>query len=587
MSTLLLLPLLLAPSPAATDVTLGLTLEAHEVRTGAPLALTVTVDNPTGDLLVGVDVGLELRDAAGLVVTDWTLGVPVVTGMAALDGSASLGPGASASGAFALTPGPALAGVHDLVVTVAATLEGDALVRDLPAAAVRVVPAAVLDVEVFVPPRLHGDWSATPLVFEPAEPFPLGVVIRNAGGGPALGLELDAEGPSVPSDPTGAATGAVALALDLDGQPTPAGFGLGPDLVGDLAAGVRRELLWTGLPFVRADPTGLDLALAWGDGLAGPLVAAPASLATFTLVHPAEVFETAAGPLDDGLVDWLVDDPAVAPPTDPVTGGPMEAFPDLVRASTGPDLALVPVVTPTVGAPPSLGDLVTDVTFTAAVAGWHHLRIDAPGGAYFDLAQVVRSAKAARLPGLTVGGPGDVSRVWVTERPLDVTGDGVPDVTRRLVHIVDFVAAPGPVAFDLVHLPSAAEALSADTELLAASVGGTQTLFLDAGPDHAGATYQVLGSVTGTAPGLLLDGVLVPLNVDAYFLRTLTQPVSPTMVGGLGVLDAQGRATAQVIVPGGFPAGVGLTAHHAFVVLSPTVFPLALASNPVPLFVLP
>ena len=98
MSTLLLLPLLLAPSPAATDVTLGLTLEAHEVRTGAPLALTVTVDNPTGDLLVGVDVGLELRDAAGLVVTDWTLGVPVVTGMAALDGSASLGPGASASG---------------------------------------------------------------------------------------------------------------------------------------------------------------------------------------------------------------------------------------------------------------------------------------------------------------------------------------------------------------------------------------------------------------------------------------------------------------------------------------------------------
>ncbi len=59
------------------------------------------------------------------------------------------------------------------------------------------------------------------------------------------------------------------------------------------------------------------------------------------------------------------------------------------------------------------------------------------------------------------------------------------------------------------------------------------------------------------------------------------------MIGGLGLLDPQGQATVQVIVPTGFPAGVGLTAHHAFVVFPPGLFPLTLASNPVPLFVLP
>jgi len=588
------LALFLVGAPMATlaqgtDVELGLQLTDHEVRTGEALELTLTLDNTTTDLLVDVEVDLELRDASGVLVTDrFTLPTPSASGIAALDGSASLAPGVLASGTWALTPDHDLAGgAYTLTATVAAVLEGDPLQRALPARALRIVPAAELEVELYLPPRVHGDWSATPSLFEAAEPFPVGLHLANLGGGAALGLALDSSGPSFVPDSTGAATGASVLELELDGVVLPAGFGLDASQLGGLTAGGERRLLWTASPYLSADVTGMGLALVYADELEGPFLEPVVSLVAHDLVHAAEVFDVVAGPLDDDEVDWLVDDPAVAAPIDPVTGVPMEDFPDLVHMSAGPDLTLIPVTAPTLGPVPTHGNLVSTVEFTASVGGWHVLRFDAPGGAYFDLAQVVRTAKAAHLSGLTVGGPADVSRVWVTERPLDVTGDGIPDVTRRLVHVVDHVSTPGLVRYDLVHLPSTEEALSADTELLAAATGGTQTLALDAGPTHGGSDFVMLGTLSGTWPGFVLGGVTIPLNLDAYFVQTLTSPSSTTMIGGLGQLDPLGRATVQVVVPTGFPAGVGLTAHHAFVVFPPALFPITLASNPVPLYVLP
>ncbi|MDF1800695.1 MAG: hypothetical protein P1V81_16080, partial [Planctomycetota bacterium] len=584
-----------APASAGAEVTasgidLRVELGQHVVPSGTAFELTVTLDNTTTHLLDAVAIDLDLVDAAGVPVpASFAVAEPVLVGVDAADGSDNLGPGASASARFAICPLHAAVSAptrFGVVVTVAAVLEGSALMHSLPARGFEVLPAPELEVELFVPGLVHGDWPATPSLFEVVEAFPVGLRLANVGAGAAVGLTVDSLGPLFTPDPTGAALGSSVVELELDGQVTPAGFGIDPSLLGDLAPGAELRLHWTALPFARAAVTGMDLDVAWASApavpgvLGGPQLAAPPTSLAHELVHAAELFDTLGGPLDDGLVDWLVDDPAVPAPIDPVTGLEMLAFPDLARMSAGPDIVLVPVVNPTVGRAPTIANQVTTVEFTAGASGWYHLRFDAPGGAYFDLAQVVRTTKALHLPGLEVGVAADVSRVWVTERPLDVTGDGLPDVTRRLVHLVDRVTTPGLVRYDLVHVASSGEALSADVELLSTSTGGTQNLTLDAGPDHAGASYILLGSLTGTKPGLTLDGVNVPLNVDAYFLATLTNPSLAVLSGALGLLDAQGRATAQVIVPTGFPAGVGLTAHHAFVLFPPSFFPITLASNP-------
>jgi hypothetical protein len=119
-----------------------------------------------------------------------------------------------------------------------------------------------------------------------------------------------------------------------------------------------------------------------------------------------------------------------------------------------------------------------------------------------------------------------------------------------------------------------AEPLSVDKNALERTGSGgrawaqppSQALDLDAGPAYAGLLYQVLGSLSGTAPGISLTGGLhLPLNPDAYFSYTLN-PSGRPLVNSIGVLDANGRARASLEL-GRVPlALIGQTFHHAFVV---------------------
>ena len=123
-----------------------------------------------------------------------------------------------------------------------------------------------------------------------------------------------------------------------------------------------------------------------------------------------------------------------------------------------------------------------------------------------------------------------------------------------------------------------------DTDTLSAFFGGTQTLSLDAGPAAAGRTYLVLGSASGTSPGIPIDGLTLPLVLDTYTLAVLQGAGSPPFAGFVGLLDLQGRGTASLTVPAGASPGLfGLTLNHAFVVLDIPGFGTALStSNAVP-----
>jgi len=103
--------------------------------------------------------------------------------------------------------------------------------------------------------------------------------------------------------------------------------------------------------------------------------------------------------------------------------------------------------------------------------------------------------------------------------------------------------------------------------------GGSQSLNLNAGPCNGGRFYLVLGSVTGTTPGLPLGGgVILPLNADAYFNRTLAAPNLPPMGASFGVLNGAGQASASFTLPPGLTVNlVGVTVHHAYVLLTPAL----------------
>ena len=116
---------------------------------------------------------------------------------------------------------------------------------------------------------------------------------------------------------------------------------------------------------------------------------------------------------------------------------------------------------------------------------------------------------------------------------------------------------------------------------LSVSKGGYQSMQLDAGPTHAGAFCLMVGSLSGTSPGLQIGGFHLPLNPDAYFAFTQHLPGRALMPGSLGVLDAQGRAHARLVVPPRIVTAslAGHHIHHAFVVFDPKTFAIRLASN--------
>lgn len=108
---------------------------------------------------------------------------------------------------------------------------------------------------------------------------------------------------------------------------------------------------------------------------------------------------------------------------------------------------------------------------------------------------------------------------------------------------------------------------------------------LRAGSEWAGDPYMLLGSASGTMPGIPLEGgVTIPLVVDGYTQFTLGG--APHIVGQTGVLDASGAATARLDLPSGlWPGLAGLSVHHAFLCADLTTFEV-FASNAVPTYLL-
>ena len=92
--------------------------------------------------------------------------------------------------------------------------------------------------------------------------------------------------------------------------------------------------------------------------------------------------------------------------------------------------------------------------------------------------------------------------------------------------------------------------------------------------------FWIFGSITGTKPGIALNGVHIPLNYDPYTELAMGMP-SPLYVGFRGTLDALGRAKASFNVPSGLPKSVpALTLFHAYVTYGPQG--ITFASNAAP-----
>jgi hypothetical protein len=202
-----------------------------------------------------------------------------------------------------------------------------------------------------------------------------------------------------------------------------------------------------------------------------------------------------------------------------------------------------------------------------------------PGNGYV---QVLSSATGAEL--MKVSGESLTRFGRSVDCIGDITGDGVPDILVGAPETDQLGPGTGTAFVDSgARLP-----LTADIHEASYVRAVMQNFTLDAGAAFAGDPYALIGSVSGSSPGITLGGGFhIPLNDDFFFAFTLANANLPVFANFAGTLDGTGLATAQFFAPAGSlpPVAVGLTMHFAYVVKHAGHF--ALASNPVPLTFLP
>ncbi len=110
--------------------------------------------------------------------------------------------------------------------------------------------------------------------------------------------------------------------------------------------------------------------------------------------------------------------------------------------------------------------------------------------------------------------------------------------------------------------------LVADRTEMSAKTGGWQHFDLNADPQRGGQGYIILGSISGTEPGVQFQGFTIPLNYDVYTEFCLTRPNAGFIRNQLGKLDAAGYASADFWVPANLAKDlVGLEITHCAVVV--------------------
>jgi hypothetical protein len=131
-------------------------------------------------------------------------------------------------------------------------------------------------------------------------------------------------------------------------------------------------------------------------------------------------------------------------------------------------------------------------------------------------------------------------------------------------------------------------ALSISTPEISLVQGGSQQFELSVGAGFAGSLYLVAGSISGTMPGLTLDGVHVPLAADPWTSLLLGAPNQGWYHANLGILSAAGSANARLDVPAGLSSTfAGLKFWHAGIVVDVFLAQVVWASNAVELLLVP
>ncbi|RMG93602.1 MAG: hypothetical protein D6708_05105, partial [Candidatus Dadabacteria bacterium] len=318
----------------------------------------------------------EVNDASDLFFVQ----PPKLTGIEAIDGTGIIRPGQTARIEWFIIPKIAAGGTtpDGVIYRVGARLAGYLNGEPIPPELLVVIPDTItvkpepqLEITYFQPRDVQGDDPFTPDVVESPIPFTLGVLVKNAGYGPARKVKVVSEQPRIVENLQRLLLVAQLIGARVDDQPLDRAS-LTIDL-GDIDPGRCRKGAWDMITSLSGEFVEFRASYTHASQLGGRETSVIKSLNAYFIAH--EVLNDQPG--RDDLLDFLAD--TVPDP---------ENIPDFLYET---DCNVLPVNHLDNVELVSYDGNRAVVRATADFENWVYMRLDDPAQARYPIARVVRS----------------------------------------------------------------------------------------------------------------------------------------------------------------------------------------------------
>ena len=428
-------------------------------RTAFRATLEIT-NSPENVPLQNFSVTLDIRDSNNNSANDlFGITAPMLTNVSDVSGGGTVGTGVTATAVWTIIPTRDAAPDTDTKYSIGGQMsyieDGDQVTAPLFPATIWVKPDAQLVLNYFLVRDVYSDDPFTSQI-EPAEPFPLGLILSNRGKGVANNVRITSSQPQIVDNVKGLLIDFKIVGAQVNTDPVSPSLSV--DL-GDIGPGQTSVAQWMMTSSLQGRFINYNATFEHVDGLGDPRLSLIDSVTMHELTHAVRVDV----PEDDNKPDFLVNDISdekVNP----------SHLPNRLYNSDGSIVDVSQALFPRVDGKLSPGNMEAALNASTA-EGWTYILNDDPGQDNYKLVRVVRSdGREIRVD----------ENAWTTHRTIRLQGQA--PYREHKLHILDKDSTGSYTLFYAVSSTgetSIADAKSA-TDGQTVNLGGTEGLAVTA-----------------------------------------------------------------------------------------------------------
>lgn len=408
------------------------------IRIGQDVAITRTAfratleieNSPENCQLTNVAVTLDIQNSAEQTANNlFVIREPELSGISDMNGGGMIDPGSSAKAAWTIIPTHDAAPEQPTPYYVGGNLryQENGVQIDMPLfpAPILVKPDPLLVLHYFLPRNVYSDDPFTAEI-EPAEPYPLGLILSNQGKGIAHNVKITSSQPEIIENEKGLLIDFKIIGTQVNTDK------VSPSLtvnLGELEPGQTSVAQWMMTTSSQGKFIEYDAKFEHVDELGDPRISLIESVNIHEIIHAVRVDI----PDDDQKPDFLVNDIEDE-----------DFLPDTLYNSDGTTAVVNISSDPVISGELRPDHLEVTLTGTSS-SGWVYIQADDPGREIYHLQRVVRS------DGREINVD---ENAWTTHRTIRLTN--YPTFRQHLLHLFDYVGG-GSYQYTLIYEEPAIE----------------------------------------------------------------------------------------------------------------------------------